>query len=127
MSLDLSRAAERFKTGDYVVTRRTGASYDADGIKVDGLSATFSIPATVQPLSGRELEALAPAQLGKEIREVLCRTELKTRTPTCDADQVTIDDEQWEVIASEVHHVRSHDGVIHTHCKAMVARLVQSS
>ena len=78
---------------------RTQAGTMADGIETPGTSATFTITASVQPLDGRELQALPEGERGSEIRVIYTTTELKTRTATTATDRVEIDGEPYEVIS----------------------------
>lgn len=115
-------ALDTFKTGSYVVTRRTASTYDANGDKVAGSTSTVTIEAIVTPIGGRELEALAPAQVGKETRQIMTETELKTREPGFEPDQVAIAGEPWEVVAVQKWEVR---GAVHY--RALASRLAVGS
>lgn len=85
-----------FITGTYTVTRTPAATF-VDGWAVPGTATTLSIEAGVYPLTGRELEVMSEGQHGSEVRQLYTLTELWTRTPTHEPDQVTVDGELWTV------------------------------
>lgn len=96
--MGLSGVIGRFKTGIYAVTRTVAATYDANGRVVAGSTAVINVPASIQPLSGRELQALPEGQHGTEMRKMYSEVELRGRTPTNDPDIVSYKSENWEVV-----------------------------
>lgn len=98
--MSLIGVVPRFSTGTYTFTRRAAETY-TDGIVVAGATSTFTAQASIQPVSGRELQALAEAQHGQEVKVIYCNTELLTRTPTQAPDTVSLDSETWEVFRVE--------------------------
>ena len=91
--MSLTGVIARFKTGDYTVTRSANGTY-VNGRLVAGAPSTFSIEASIQPVTGRELQALPEAYHGEEVKVIYTVTELLA-APT--PDVVTIDGEAWEV------------------------------
>src|SRR5690606_5003111 len=63
-----------------------------------GASTTFSIVASVQPATGRDLRDLPEGQRGDEVRVIYTISELRTRSPAGEPDAVTLDGEPWTVI-----------------------------
>lgn len=64
-------------------------------------ATTFEITASVQPMSGRELDRLPEGLRQREVRVVFTATELKGTADTQEADEITIDGEQWQVQTPE--------------------------
>lgn len=66
--------------------------------KYAGPAATqLQIEASVQPMGGRELDRLPELLRQREVRVVFTGTELKGTADTQEADQLTLDGEQWQV------------------------------
>ncbi len=100
--MSLTGVIARMSTGTYTVTRRTAATYDASGALVAGSTTTLTINASVQngfatASAGRTMRTLPEAQHSDDVRVLFTTTELRPRTPTVDADRVTIDGEAFEV------------------------------
>lgn len=108
----------RFASGTYTVTRKAAGTVSV-GDYTPGATTTFSIVASVQPISGRELSVLPQGQRGEEVRVVYTLTELKTRTPATEPDTISIGGETWEVFRTE-----SWEAFGATHYRAHVARKV---
>lgn len=89
-----------FATGTYTVTRTVTGTYTA-GRYTDGATGTFDITASVQPVSGRDLQFVAEGEHGNEVKVVYTSTPLFTRTPTTSPDKVAIDGETYEVFRVE--------------------------
>lgn len=104
--------------GPYTVTRTTASTY-LNGRLVAGTTSQFTITASVQPVSGRDLKALPEARHGEEVRVVYTTTALNTLIPTHAADVVTLDSEPWEVF-----RVERWQAFGNTHYRAFVARRV---
>jgi hypothetical protein len=83
-----------FKSVTYVVTRRGPTGVDGDGRALLSAPSTLSISASVQPLSGRDLQRLPEGMRAAE------RLKLYTTTPLAAIgapDVVTIDGDDYEV------------------------------
>ena len=96
----LSGVISAFKTGTYTVTRTGGGTYSS-GVYTAGSTSTFDITASVQPVSGRDLQVLPEGQHGNEVRVIYTTTELRTRNPTNAGDKISIGSEDWEVFRFE--------------------------
>jgi len=105
-----------FKTGTYTVTR-TAAGTRTLGRYTAGAASTFSIEASVQPVTGRDLQAMPEGQRAEETKVVYTTTELRTRTPAGEPDTIAIDSETWAVTK-----VERWDAFGDTHYRAYVAR-----
>ncbi len=114
----LNGVIKRFKTGDYTVTRRAAETYVA-GIRTPagGFPTTFSIEASIQPVTGRDLRSLPEGQHADDTKIVFTVTELKTRSPSSEPDVITYKGEPWQVIRVEDWE---HWGSTHYRC--MMAR-----
>jgi hypothetical protein len=109
-------AIASLSTGTYTVTRRAVGAY-SDGRWTPGGTSSFSIIASIQPVSGRLLLALPENERTEEQRVVYTITELRTRIGAADPDVVTIDGDAWEV--SRVDRWQAFGAV---HYRAFVAR-----
>jgi hypothetical protein len=91
-----------FSTGTYSVTRRAAGSLSL-GSYVPGATTTFSIDASIQPVSGRDVKAAPEGRRVEELRVVYTLTELLAMQPGAHGigDVVTYKGETWEVIKSE--------------------------
>ena len=96
-----------FQTGTYTVTRRPTGTF-VDGIYQPAAASTFTIRAVIQP--AREIARVMPARDMRETEQnqfvydvmmLHTDTEVKTRTPTTDADMITFKGDQWQVIRVE--------------------------
>ncbi len=95
--MDLSSVLESFATGSYTVTRQSPSSYGADGRLVAATPSYFEIRASVQPVSGRDLQRLPEGLRTSEIIAVFTATELRTQGPSQDPDLIEIDGDTYEV------------------------------
>lgn len=91
-------------TGTYTVTRRAAHSYDADGLLVLGAASTFSIVASVQPVTGRNTVAVPEGYRGEEQRVIFTTTELRglgdsTAAPA--PDTIALGGETWTIVHTE--------------------------
>ncbi len=59
------------------VTRKVPGAYNSDGRFIRGSEETFTIRATVQPVTGRELQLLFPNSNARETVKVYSKTELR--------------------------------------------------
>lgn len=107
-------------TASYTVTR-TAAGTTTKGRYTPGSTSTPSIVASVQPLTGRELQILPTLEHGEERRKLYTTTELYARVPGYEADTVSIGGEDWKVIK-----VEKHTGFGATYYKAIVSRKVST-
>ena len=81
--------------------------------------STFSIVASVQPVSGRDMQDMPAERRGDEMRLVITETELRTIRPGNDPDVIDLDGENWRVM--KVERWQSFGSV---HYEAFVAREV---
>jgi len=61
------------------------------------VSSTFTITASVQPLSGRQLDRLPELLRSREVQVLFTKDELRIASATTEGDLVTIDGDVWEV------------------------------
>lgn len=94
----LSGVIDAFKTGTYLVSRHAAATYDVNGNLVIASPTLLNIDMCIQPVSGRDLQALPEGHHATDLRRAYSKTELFTRTPSNDPDFVAIGAEIWEVI-----------------------------
>jgi hypothetical protein len=94
---DFADLVAGFATGTYTVTRAPSPSLDAEGRAVPSPSTVLVIVASVQPLSGRELERLPESFRGKETRKLYTATQLRTEGEGFSADRIAIDGASWQV------------------------------
>lgn len=100
MSLAGVIEASGISSGSFTVTRYTSpaTAVDNEGIYNDKTTATFSIVASIQPLSGDDLKALDPALHSEELQLLLTKT-AAVRTVKEDshvADTIVIGADTWE-------------------------------
>lgn len=78
----------------------TGAAF-ADGSVVwkwiGPAATTFEITASIQPVSGRELDRLAELYRTREVQTVFTAAELRGSDSTQEPDEITVDGDQWQV------------------------------
>lgn len=97
--LDAADLIDSFATGPYTVTRRAAATW-SNGVAVpDPSPTTFSITASVQPASGRDLLRLPEGRRSVETRVLYTSAQLQVGAQggALEADRVTIDGAVWEV------------------------------
>jgi hypothetical protein len=90
-----------FSSGTYTVTRRAAETDDTHGRRVAGATSTLSIVASIQPMSGRDLQGLPEGQRSDENVTIYTTTFLTTRSPTNAPDLVTFGGEPYEVFRVE--------------------------
>ncbi len=107
--MSLTAVIARMRTGTYTVTRRTAAApaYDTSGVKTADATSTFSIEASVQNISGRNLRNLPEGQHADDVRVLYTETELRPRTPTVAGDRLVIDSESYEVFRVRKASIRA--------------------
>lgn len=93
--MDLSALITSFSTGTYTVTRRTKGGFTR-GVANDPTTSTFTITASVQPISGRDLQRLPELRDNRETRVLFTTTQLLTGDSTREADLVAINGENFE-------------------------------
>jgi hypothetical protein len=69
---------ERLCSNSYTVMRLAAGSYDANGRYSVGSSSTFSVNASIQPVSGRDLLRLPEGLRTKQLLAIWTRTPLQT-------------------------------------------------
>lgn len=104
-------------TGTYSVARY-GAGTWTTGVFAKGSPTTVSVPGTVQPISGREFQAVPEGRRANEVRVIFTAVALQTEGPSNSADVVTVDGETWEVF-----HVEKHVGRGTTHYRSLISRM----
>lgn len=84
--------------GTYPVTRRPRGGY-VNGVATTGITSTFSIQASVQPASGRDLERLPEGRRALSTTIIFTTTKLITggQNSPNDADLVLIEGAPWEI------------------------------
>lgn len=99
MSLfDLSATVNDLCGGTYTVTRgSTAGTFDANGYAVPPSRTTFAIRASVQPLTGYEIDRLPEGLATHEVVKLYTATLLNTQTSTQDPDIVTIGNDTYQV------------------------------
>jgi hypothetical protein len=113
----MSLLSPGFNTGTYSVARPAAGTLDSAGDWVPAAGTTFSIDASVQPLSGRALKDLREGLRSEDVRWVYTNSELRALTAGAGPDVITIDGGHYRV--SKVEHFR----VISGHYRATVERL----
>lgn len=103
-------------TGTYTVTRYAAGTWTS-GVFTKGSGSTVSVAGAVQPVSGREFQALPEGRRANEVRVFFTATALLTEGAT-PADVVSIGGESWEVF-----HVETWTGRGVTHYRCLVSRL----
>ncbi len=104
MSLaDLSSTVLALSSGDYVVTRAAGPKTYTQGKAVAPTTSpsTLTVTASVQPLTGRELQRLPEGMRTKELMKMYLVEELLVSAPGQEPDTVSIDGVDFQVEAVE--------------------------
>jgi hypothetical protein len=94
---NLAATVARFATGTYSVTRAANAGTYVDGVFVPGSTSTLSIAASVQPVSGRELQRLPEGLRTRELLSLFTVDALLVEAPGVRPDIITIRSETWQV------------------------------
>lgn len=94
---DLSDVIFQLQSGTYTVTRSAPGVIGSDGRLVPGSQSTFSILASVQPMTGRDLLRLPEGQRTKENLKIWSQTQLFTSGAGQDPDTVAVDDADFQV------------------------------
>ncbi len=104
-----------FQSGTYT-RKRTAAGSTVNGRYTEGSTASTSLVASVQPITGAQLKALPEGRHTEELRVVYTTTELLAAPIP---DKVTLDGSDWEVFKVERwEHWNS------THYVAFVSKVV---
>lgn len=108
-----------FRTKNITVTRKYPGTY-SDGVWSEGSDYTFTISASVQPLSPREMEMLPEARRTKEAYKVFSSIKLipAEETSQTNADLLSIGGETFEVVSCG-----SYQSNVLSHYKAMVVKV----
>jgi hypothetical protein len=114
-----------------VVTRAAGGTW-TDGIYVrDSAPTTFTIDCVVEPafnlnrvIGGANLYGGVEGQMVTDVRQFWTITELKTRTPDNDPDEILLQGKNWTVARVERWDL---DGEVHFHCVVTAKTMGASS
>lgn len=101
-----------FSTGTYIITR-TAADMYINGIRTPGATSTFTLDASIQPVTGRALYVLPVARHTQDVRKFWTTTQLITLP---NPDKITIDGELFEVFQVFVHSVLSDAPFYRVYC-----------
>jgi hypothetical protein len=93
----LGHVITRFKTAQYQCRRFSTGVY-TDGRYTPAVPTLFTIAASVQPLSSKQLEMLPEGQRSNQNRMLWTTTELFTRDVNNAPDEVLIELEIWTVL-----------------------------
>lgn len=90
---------ERLCSGSYVVLRTAAGAYDENGRYTAGSTSTFSINASIQPVSGRDLQRLPEGLRTLDLKSVWSRTQLFTAEAPAgmQADVITVGPHSYQV------------------------------
>ena len=112
---------------DVLTVSRTAAGAPVDGIWIKPASTTFTIQACVQPAhglqrvtGGRDMSSKTDGEHVDDVRVIYTSTQLHTRTPDYEPDEVTLEDGQWVVIRVEKWFLVQ---AVNTHYQVLVTRL----
>jgi hypothetical protein len=103
--MDLSGAVLDFATGTYNVTRAGGPGTYVAGVFTPAATSTVSVIASVQPMTGRDLQRLPDGLRAMELLVVFSVDELKVAAPGVRPDVLAIDDATWQVETVERFNV----------------------
>lgn len=109
-------AINALASGTYTVTRYGAGSYSNGGATL-GSSSTFTIRASVQPATGRELQRLPEGERVRDWLAIWTPTLLRTQEGSSAPDRISIDGYTYEVAI--VDDWMSEGG----YCKAIAQRL----
>ena len=112
----LNEVIARFATGTYTVTRTT-RSTNLLGRTIPGTSTTFTMSASIQPMTGNAIKGGNDVTEAEDIRIVYTRTALNTLTATHAPDVITIGAESFKVFK-----VESFSAISGGHYRAHIAR-----
>ena len=90
-----------FQTNTYDVKRKTTGTTVAGRYTAAAETTLSAVVMSIQPVNGTDIQALPEGQHSENTRKVYTNTELFTRTPTNDPDEIVIDSERWVVITVE--------------------------
>lgn len=99
--MSLIDAIPSLATGTYTVTRTPARNYTAGVLDAPTGQTTFSVIASAQPPTGRDLQQLPDGVRADEVRIVYAREELKTTEPGYEPDTISIDGNDYEVFRVE--------------------------
>lgn len=103
IDLDASDVIDSLGTGNYSVTRRAATSFNHGRAQAGPVQSVFTIDASVQPASGRDLLRLPEGRRSTETKVVFTATQLQVgqEAGASEADIVDIDGRRWEVQLAE--------------------------
>lgn len=96
--MSLTAVISAFRTGTYSVARPAAGTY-TNGVFTPGADSTFSMDASEQPLTGRDLKAHAEGRRAEDVRGYWTRTELRV------GDKITSGGEVYEVFRVFTHGI----------------------
>ena len=98
MLADMRTTIARNKTGSYMVYRRAAPTY-TNGKAVAGAESSFSIDASVGPITGRDLKRLPEGTRAEDFEQVVTSTKLMVEVPggAYVSDEIVIDGERYVV------------------------------
>jgi hypothetical protein len=114
--MPLIGAINSLSTGSHTVTRQSPGTY-VQGRYTPGTESTFTVVASVQPVTGRDLQDLPEGQYANEVKKLYTAVELRTRHPDSEPDRINIYGETYTVI-----QVNRWDGFGDKHYKVLVSR-----
>lgn len=110
--MSLHGVISRFKTGTYAIVRTAADTY-TNGLRTAGTTSTFTVDASIQPVTGRELFALPEARRTQDVR-VFWTSVILIATPN--PDKITIGDETFEIFQIYTHAVLSNTPFYRVYC-----------
>lgn len=94
--MNITHPIGKYKTGTFAITRSVAPTVVL-GRRVAGSTSTVMADLSIQPLTGRQLQALPVARHSQDVRKIWTITELYTVRPGFDADTFLINGEVYEV------------------------------
>jgi hypothetical protein len=120
--IDVSDVVAALSEGTYTFTNYAQGSYDANGIAVKGAASSFSVPASVQVIAGRELQRLSEGRRNEEWIKIFVLRQLFTEGTGSGASYVSFNGENFEVDKS--YRKDGYGGYFEYHAK-LVPRIGQ--
>ena len=100
MTINFPNLINHFKTnGTYTVTRKGAATY-LKGRLIAASTSTFTITASIQPLTGRDMSLLPEGSRADNTKSLYTTTQLNT-VGAAEPDSLTIDSVEFEVVNVE--------------------------
>src|SRR4029077_7115895 len=95
--VDVSDVVASLSEGQYTFTNFNPSSYDVNGVAQKGASTQFSVFASIQAVSGRELLRLSEGRRNEEWIKIYTLTQLFTEGTAKGATYVNFNGENFEV------------------------------